>query len=295
MISFVNVVISGLSFGALYALMSIGFSLLWQTTRTINFAQGDCVTLPGFFLLGFGVSLGLPVSVAAAIAIGLTAVLCGYVLRRTVISRLLGRGVITIVIATIALSTLIENALARFWTAEPKSVPALVPDTTLHIGGVVISSVALLNLCCAAVIIVGLQVFLQRTRTGKALQATAQSAPTARILGIDVQRMITIAFIINGLLLGIAGVLVAPVAFVSYNGGLQLGLNAFYAAIIGGFNRVRGALVGGLAVGVLEAVAGGYLSVNYNTAVVLGLLILVILVKPEGLLGQKELVEEFQV
>lgn len=289
-----NVLVAGIAIGSIYAMMSIGFSLLWQTSRTVNFAQGDFATVPGFVLFGMAVSLGLPLGLAVVVTIAVSVVVLGYLFRKIIIAKLLTKGVLAIVVASLALSILIQNGFLVFWTPTALNPPALIPGSPIRVGDVILNARDLTNLLVAAAMIVGLQFFLRYTKPGKALQATAQNANVARILGIDTERMITLAFAINAALVAVAAILLVPIFFVKYNIGLELGLRAFFAAIIGGFNRVRGALVGGLIVGVLETFTAAFISTQYRTGVVLAFLIAVILAKPEGLLGEKELVTEYQ-
>jgi branched-chain amino acid transport system permease protein len=289
-----NVLIGGIAIGAVYAMMAIGFSLLWQTSRTINFAQGDFATVAAFIFTGLALSLGIPIAAAALLTVLCAVILLGYVVRKTIIARLLTHGVLPLVVATIALSILIQNLLIVLWTPQALRPPVLVATSALQLGDVVVNVRDVVNLLVATGMIVGLQVFLKRSKTGKALRATAQNAAVATVLGIDTGRMITVAFVINACLVAVAAMLLVPIYLVQYNMGIGLGLDAFYAAIIGGFNRVRGALVGGLVVGVLESLTAAYGSTQYKTAIVLAVLMTILLFKPEGLLGEKELVREYQ-
>lgn len=289
-----NVLVGGIALGSIYAMMAIGFSLLWQTSRTINFAQGDFVTVVGFIFVGLTVYLGLAVGIAAAVAVLVAIVLLGWLVRKTVVARLIRHGVLPLVVATIAMSVLIQNFFVVFWTPQAISVPGLVTARVLHLAGVTVAVRDVVNLLVATLMIVTLQAYLKLTRTGKALRATAQNSDAARVLGIEPARMITLAFGINAALVAVAAILLAPMFLVQYNMGTQLGLNAFYSAIIGGFNRTRGALVGGLVVGLLESISGAYISTQYQTGVVVAFLMAMLLVKPEGLLGEKELVREYQ-
>jgi branched-chain amino acid transport system permease protein len=289
-----GVLIGGVAFGAIYAMMAIGFSLLWQTSRTINFAQGDFVTVVGFLFIGLAAWLGLGPGIAAAGAIVGGVLLLGVLVRKVLVARLINHGVLSLVVATIALSILIQNFIVVAWTPQALRPPNLVGQQTLQIAGVPVNLTDVVNLAVASLMIVALQAFLGYTKTGKALRATAQNAGAARVLGIEPERMITLAFVINAVLVGVAAVLLVPIFLVQYNMGTALGLNAFYAAIIGGFNRIRGALVGGVLVGVIESVSAAYISTQYQTAIVVACLMAILLVKPEGLLGEKELVAEYQ-
>jgi len=285
---FLQLTIAGLAAGAIYALAAIGFVLLWQTSATINFAQGEFVTLPAFAVVFFSAVLGLPFPLAVLAALVVSAGLLGLAVKRLLIDRLLDRGVLAIVIATLALGLFIRYSLQQLWTPLALPFPDLFSRAPVRILGVAISTEDLGNLGAATLAILGLHLFLRRTRTGAAMQAVAQNRTLAATLGIDVSRMIAATFVLNAVLTGIAAVLIAPVYLVKYDIGIGLGIKAFYAAIIGGFNRTFGALAGGLVVGLAESYAGAYVSTQYRDAFSLGLLIAVLLWKPEGLLGLRE-------
>ena len=210
MTDFLQLFISGMATGGIYALAALGFTLLWQASGTINFAQGEFVMLPAFMMLAF-ISIGAPLLVSFVLT-------CG---------------------------------------------------------------VAVL------VLVVGTQAFLARTVTGRAMQAVAQNTDSATVLGINVPRMIFYTFAINAVLACAAALLVTPTYLAKFDMGESLGTKAFFAAIIGGFNNSRGALLGGLIVGVCENLAAAYISPTYKDAVALVIFMLVILFKPQGLLGKK--------
>jgi branched-chain amino acid transport system permease protein len=285
---FLQITIAGLAAGAIYALAAIGFVLLWQTSATINFAQGEFVTLPAFAIVFFSAVLGLPLPLAVLAALGLSALVLGLAVKRLLIDRLLDRGVLPLVIATLALGLLIRYALQQFWTPLALPFPGIFSRRPARLFGAAVSWEDLGNLGAACLVILGLHLFLQRTRTGAAMQAVAQNRTLAATLGIDVSRMVAATFLLNAILTGVAALLIAPVYLVKYDIGIGLGIKAFYAAIIGGFNRIAGALVGGLVVGLAEGYAGAYVSTQYRDAFALALLIAVLLFKPEGLLGLRE-------
>jgi branched-chain amino acid transport system permease protein len=286
-----QLLIKGLSLGAIYAMISIGFSLLWQTSRTINFAQGEFVTLPAFLMVLFYIVLHVPFIPALILTILLSAFLLGFLMKKTLVEALIERGVLPLVVATIAVSFLIRDSLVVFGTPRPLRFPSMISQKPLLFAGAVFSSLDLWNILLAIVMIYALHLFIKKTKLGKALQAVAQNREVAGILGINVQMMIVWAFVINAILVAVSAVLIAPIYMVKYDMGVELGLKAFYAAIIGGFNQVRGALLGGLLVGVIETFTAAYISTQYKSGVVLIVLIVVILFKPEGLLGTKELYE----
>lgn len=288
MTDLLQLLIAGLATGAIYALAAIGFTLLWQTSQTINFAQGEFVMVPAFFALIAMKWLGLPVAVSLALAILMSMLLLGVVFRYAVVGPLIGRGVLPLVISTLALSVLLKESAKDFYSAEAQTFPTLLPDRVIQIAGVAVSLAQLGVLGVALVSIALLQWFLAGTRTGRQMQATAQNPTVARILGVPVERMILYTFLINAALAALASILISPIYLAKFSNGETLGLIAFVAAIVGGFNQVRGAIAGGLLIGVLDNLAAAYVSTAYRQAIPLILLVLIILFRPQGLLGRKE-------
>jgi branched-chain amino acid transport system permease protein len=293
MTDFLQLVIAGLATGAIYALAAVGFTLLWQASQTINFAQGEFVMLPAFFALIAMNVLGVPFWVAALVAIAVSMLLLGITFKFTIVDPLIKHGPMPLVISTIAVSILLKDGVKEFYSAEAQPFPSLLPSTLLDIAGVKVSVAQIGVFFIAMATIAALQWFLSSTRTGRQMQATAQNPTVARILGVRVERMILYTFLINAALAAVASVLISPVYFAKFTNGEPLGLAAFVAAIVGGFNQVRGAIAGGLVVGVIDNLAAGYLdrigiASSYRQAIPLILLVLVILFRPQGLLGRKE-------
>ena len=279
---------AGVSIGAIYAMTAIGFVLLWQTSNTINFAQGEFVVLPAFTMVLFFSVLRLPFAVALLATVIVSTLLLGWFVEKAIVARLLTMGVLPLVIATLGLSLLIRYSLQHFWTPMALPFPPLFSREPIRLGAVVLVREELMNVVFAGVTIGLLQLFIARTKTGWAMQAVAQNRTLARVLGIDVARLVTFTFVLNAALTAVAAVLIAPVYLVKYDIGVGLGLKAFYAAIIGGFNQIRGALLGGLLVGVVEVFSAAYLSSQFRDASALVILITVLFLKPEGLWGVKE-------
>ena len=288
MADFVQLCVAGVSIGAIYAMAAIGFVLLWQTSNTINFAQGDFVVLPAFAMVLFFVILRFPFALAMLATVLVSTLLLGVGVKELLITRLLKMGVLPLVIATIGLSLLIRYSLQQFWTPLALPFPAVFSRDPIRLGTVVVSLEEIGNILFAAVVIGALQLFITRTKLGWAMQAVAQNRTLAAVLGIDVSRLVTITFVLNAALTAVAAVLIAPVYLVKYDIGVSLGLKAFYAAIIGGFNQIRGALLGGLLVGVVETLSAAYISSHFRDAFALIILIAVLLLKPEGIWGVKE-------
>ena len=287
MASLIQLLVSGLATGAIYALIAVGFTLLWQTSQTINFAQGEFVMLPAFFVLA-AMNLGAPFWLAALVGIAVSVVVLGLLFKLIVVDPMLRYGVLPLVISTIALSLFLKESAKDFYSSQAQPFPALVPATDIHVLGAVISTQSLAVLAVAIVTVALLHFLLTKTRLGRSMQATAQNPTLARILGIPVQRMVLYTFLINAVLVAIASILISPIYLAKFTNGETLGMAAFLAAIIGGFNQVRGAVLGGVILGVLDNLSAAYLSSQYRAAFPLLILIVVILFRPQGLLGRVE-------
>jgi branched-chain amino acid transport system permease protein len=222
------------------------------------------------------------------IGILVSALVLGAVFKRLLVDPMLRHGVLPLAIATMALALFLKESVKDFYSAEAQPFPPLAAATNISVFGATIAAQSLIVVGIAVATVVALQLFLTRTRTGRCMQATAQNPTVARILGIPVERMILLAFVINAVLAALASALVTPIYLAKFSNGEYLGIAAFIAAIVGGFNQVRGAIVGGLLLGVIDNFAAAYLSAPYRAAIPLVLLIAVILFRPQGLLGRAE-------
>jgi branched-chain amino acid transport system permease protein len=287
MTDFLQLFISGLATGAIYGLAALGFTLLWQASGTINFAQGEFVMLPAFMMIGF-MTFGLPLSASFALTVVLAVVVLGWVFKRGVVDPLFKFGMMPIVVATIGLAIAMRNGVRAGYSAEAHPFPSLFSDTLYNLAGVTVTLSDIGTFVLALALVLATQAFMTKTVTGRAMQAVAQNTESASVLGINVPRMIFYAFAINAVLAVAAALLVTPTYLAKFDMGESLGNKAFFAAIIGGFNNSRGALLGGLIVGVCENLAAAYISPAYKDAVALVIFMVVILFKPQGLLGKKE-------
>jgi branched-chain amino acid transport system permease protein len=287
MSNLLDLLIAGLATGAIYALVAIGFTLLWQTSQTINFAQGEFVMLPAFLMLG-AMHAGAPFWLAVLVGTILSLVLLGLGFKTLLVDPMLRHGVLPLAIATMALSLGLKEAVKQFFSAEASPFPSIVPAGDVDILGRAVSlqSVGVFVVAIAAVIV--LNTLLTRTSLGHQMQAAAQNPTVARIIGVPVERMILYAFLINAILVVLAALLITPIYLAKFSSGETLGLAAFIAAIVGGFNSVRGAIAGGLLIGIVDNLAAAYVSTQYRAAVPLILLIAIILLRPQGLLGRRE-------
>lgn len=282
-----TLIVGGIATGAIYAIIAIGFALLWQASQTINFAQGEFVMLPAFFAL-MAMSMGAPYWVAALVTIGMSVLVLGAIFKRVLVDPMFKHGVLPLAMATMALSIFLKESVKDIYSAEAYPFPSIVPDRVVSVLGANISLQHIGIIVTAIAAIVLLTLLLERTSTGRQMQATAQNPTVARLLGIPVERMILLTFVINAVLVAIASLLITPIYLAKFSSGETLGLAAFIAAIIGGFNQLRGAIIGGFLLGIVDNLAAAYISTQYRSAVPLLILILVILFRPEGIAGRKE-------
>jgi len=287
MTDFLQLLFSGLATGAIYGLAALGFTLLWQASGTINFAQGEFVMLPAFMMLAF-MSFGAPLVASFVLSVGLAVLVLGWMFKRGIVDPLFKYGMMPIVVATIGLSIAMRSLIRAGYSAEASPFPSMFSDQLYNIAGVTITLADIGTFVLALALVFATQAFMTKTVTGRAMQAVAQNTESASVLGINVPRMIFYAFAINAVLAVAAALLVTPTYLAKFDMGESLGNKAFFAAIIGGFNNSRGALLGGLIVGVCENLAAAYISPAYKDAVALVIFMVVILFKPQGLLGKKE-------
>jgi branched-chain amino acid transport system permease protein len=243
---------------------------------------------PAFFVLVGTHVLGLSLWVALAFALVVSIVLLGAVFKKLIVEPILPSGGISLIIATMALGIFLKESVKEFYGAEAQPFPAMFPTDPINVFGAVVSAQDILNLIISLGVVVLLTLFLNRTRTGRAMQAAAQNPAVAEILGVNVKRMVMYTFLINAALAALASFLITPVHLAKFSNGEALGLIAFIAAIVGGFNQIRGALVGGLLIGVLDNLTATYVTAQYRAALPLVLLIVIILVRPQGIMGTPE-------
>jgi len=276
MTDFLQLLLSGMATGSIYALAGLG----------INFAQGEFVMLPAFMMLAFN-AMALPLLLSFVLTCALAVLVLGWGFKRGVVDPLLKYGLMPIVVATIGLAIAMRNGVRAGYSAEAHPFPSLFADKLFNIAGVTITLADVGTLMLALALVFATQAFLAKTVTGRAMQAVAQNTESATVLGINVPRMIFYTFAINAVLACAAALLVTPTYLAKFDMGESLGTKAFFAAIIGGFSNSRGALLGGVIVGVCENLAAAYISAAYKDAVALVIFMLVILFKPQGLLGKK--------
>lgn len=279
--------LSGLSTGAIYALIGIGFSIIYNATGIINFAQGEFVMLGGMLALFFINLLHLPLWAAIPCAV-LCATLAGVLFERLAIRPLRSPSPLNLVIITIGASILIRGIAMLLWGKDTHSLESFSGDNPIVLGGATLLPQHLWILGITLVIIIANKLFFYHTISGKAMRACAYNARAAGLVGIDVRRMVLFSFVISSAMGAVAGIIVAPLTMTSYDVGIMLGLKGFCAAIIGGMSSGLATVVGGVLLGVLEALGAGLVSSGYKDAIAFIILLLILFLRPQGLFGKTE-------
>lgn len=279
--------LSGFSTGAIYGLIGIGFSIIYNSTGIINFAQGEFVMLGGMLTLFFTGVLKLPVWAAMPCAV-LVSALGGMLFERLAIRPLRKPTSINLVIITIGCSILIRGLAMLLWGKDTHSLPPFTGDEPIAIGGATILPQHLWILAITVVIITVNKFFFYHTISGKAMRACSYNRRAAGLVGIDVRRMVQFSFVISSAMGAVAGIIVAPLTMTAYDVGVMLGLKGFCAAIIGGMSSGVATVVGGLILGVLESLGAGLISSGYKDAIAFIILLLILFIRPQGLFGKAE-------
>jgi branched-chain amino acid transport system permease protein len=282
---FVQFIFSGLTSGAIYAMLAIGFGVVHNIMGIVNFTQVDFVSLGGMLLFGALVGAKLPMwaaVLAAVVGVTLTGALVEFLGIRP--SR--SRNHLVLIFLTIGLSILLRGVMQKVWGKNSLAVPPLSGEQPVTVLGATILPQAIWILLATAVAIGLLVLFFQRTTAGLAMRAVASNPTAAAVVGLTVQRLRTLSFALAGFLGGLAGVLITPITTLRYDVGVLLGLKGFAAAILGGFGSFPGAIVGGVALGLLESLGAAYVSSVWKDTIAFLVLLLVLFVRPHGLLGK---------
>jgi branched-chain amino acid transport system permease protein len=276
---------TGIGIGAVYALVALGFVLIFRATNVVNFAQGE-FSMVAAYLMVVAVEAGLPYWAAFIVAL-LGMALVGVVFNLGVYYPLRHRTYLPVIIATIGASILLANSVLAIYGPQPQVLEGWFETPGIQVGPVYLDSQYLLIIGVTICLVIFNFWFFEKTLLGKKLQATSQDKEMASLLGISVSAMIMITFIYSAVLGGLAGILVAPVLFVSIQMGSTIALKAFAATIIGGFGDVAGAIIGGLALGIIETFGAAYISVPYKDAFAFLALVLFLMFRPQGIFGER--------
>ena len=273
----------GLTAGAIYDLVALGFSIIYNASRVLNFAQGEFVMIGGMSAVSL-VGAGAPMPVAIVGAVAVSAVV-GLLLERLAVGQARNADVVTLVIITIGASIFLKGLAQLVWDKSIHPLAPLSGDKPIALLGATILPQSLWVLGVTVLIVIALSWFFNRTLYGKAMLATSYNRLAAQLVGVEVRRVLFASFGLAAALGAIAGVLVAPITFTSYDIGVMLGLKGFAAAILGGLGSFPGAIVGGLVLGLLENLGAGYVSSAYKDVIAFAIILAVLFFRPDGLLG----------
>jgi len=278
---------TGITVGSIYALVAVGFNIIYNVTEIINFAQGEFVMLGGLIMVFFIAAAKLPLPIAFVLTLAAVTVV-GALMERFTINPLKNATVLTMIIVTIAVSILLKGIAMFVWGKDPYIIPPFTGSKPIFILGAAIQTQTLWVLLITAVVVVLLSLFFKKTRYGKAMLACADDPEAARLVGIRVNIMILISFALSAAIGAVAGAIITPISLMEYDRGALLALKGFGAAVLGGLGSFYGAVVAGIFLGIIESLCAGFVSSGYKDAVALLLLLLVLYVRPSGLFGNVE-------
>lgn len=282
----VQLLVSGLSTGSIYALVALGLVLAFKGTGILNFAHGELVALGAYIALFLTVLLHLPYWLVLLLSLAIMA-LVGVLFERLLIKPLMRAPSFTIVVATMAISLMIKNVLRLSWQEMIATLPSPLDNISLRIGEVSINPQYVWIIGCSVLITALLAIFFRKSLAGKALQAVAQNTEAARLMGIRVSLVFPLTFAISSMLAALAGILYAPIVGIQPEFGSII-MKGFAAAILGGFNSLLGAVVGGLVLGVLETFGGAFIGGMFKDVTAFAVLMTVLMIRPNGLFGKAE-------
>lgn len=281
-------IVNGLSLGSVYAIIALGYTMVYGIAKMLNFAHGDVIMVGAYVCFCAMSYLGLPPLVGVLLAIVACTVL-GIVVEKLAYKPLRNAPSLDVLITAIGVSYFLENAALLIWKSDPKTFPNIVdlPSVVLFDGQLTISAVTIVTILCCVAIAVGLTTFVNKTRMGKAMRACSEDRGAATLMGINVNSTISLTFAIGSGLAAIAGVLMCS-AYPTLipTTGLMPGLKAFVAAVVGGIGSIPGAFIGGIVLGIIEIFAKAYIGTQLADAIVFAILIVVLLIKPSGILGK---------
>jgi len=282
---FLQFLFSGLTVGAVYAMVALGFTLIYNASDVVNFAQGEFVMIGGMATV-FAVAAGVPLPLAALLAIAAT-VAVGLLLNALAIEPARGASAVALIIITIGASIFLRGLAQVLFDKQAHGIRAFSGDAPINIMGAAILPQSLWVLGGALATFLALYLFLQRTVVGKAVLATAANRLAAKLVGIDIRKIMALAFGASAAIGALAGILITPITLTSYDVGTLLALKGFAAAMLGGMGSPFGAVLGGVLLGLLESFSAGYLSSTYKDAVAFLTILVVLFVLPSGLLGRR--------
>ncbi|MBO5292440.1 MAG: branched-chain amino acid ABC transporter permease [Lachnospiraceae bacterium] len=279
--------INGISLGSVYAIIALGYTMVYGIAKMLNFAHGDVIMVGGYMAFCATSYLGWPAIPSVLFSVLVCTVL-GIVIERLAYKPLRNASSLAVLITAIGVSYFLQNTALLIWSSNPKAFPNLVSLPNLSVGSIQISSVAMVTVAACIIIMVGLTLFTDKTKMGKAMRAVSEDKGAAQLMGINVNGTISLTFAIGSGLAAIAGVLLCSAyPTLMPTTGAMPGIKAFTAAVFGGIGSIPGAMLGGILLGLIEIFGKAYISTQLSDAIVFAVLIIVLIVKPTGLLGKK--------
>ncbi len=280
--------INGLSVGSIYALIALGYTLVYGIIKLINFAHGEIMMMGAYFAFITVITMGLPFLATLIFSMVLAAIL-GVTIETVAYKPLRKAPRISALITAIGMSLFLQNLAQVIFGANPKVMPDLIPKRPINIAGIQIGTVTIVTIILSVFFMIVLDIFIKNTKPGKAMRAVSEDKEASVIMGINVNRTISITFAIGSALGALGGVLYSIAYTQVYpTMGIMPGLKAFVAAVLGGIGLIPGAMLGGFIIGMVETVSKAYISSQWSDAIVFGILILVLIIKPTGILGKNE-------
>ena len=291
MIQFIQTFISGLSLGSIYALIALGYTMVYGIAKMLNFAHGDIIMIGAYAGIVAVANAGLP-PILAIIASVLICTLLGILIERFAYKPLRQASPLSVLITAIGVSYLLQNLALLVFGSQQKAYPTLLTLPVIHIGRVQVDGMSVLTLTLTAVIMVCLHLFISKTKLGKAMRAVSEDKGAAELMGISSNRTITLTFAIGSALAAFASIFYGMTyVYIKPTTGSMPGIKAFTAAVFGGIGSIPGAMLGGIMLGIIEQFSKTYISTLWADAIVFGVLVIVLVLKPTGLLG-KEITEK---
>jgi branched-chain amino acid transport system permease protein len=288
---FLQLIIQGIAIGSVYALVALGFVLIYKASSVINFAQGELLMVGAYVCLGLVTAGGLPFGVGFILTI-IFSVMLALIIERLILRPMIGEPAISIIMITIGLSLVLKSSIAAIWGVEINAFPTIFPETPIRFGEIVVSQVYIYTSLAALVLVIIFAVFFKYSRMGIAMRATANSNQVAQSMGISVKKVFAISWCVAAVVSAIGGILIGNINGVNITLS-SVGLKVFPAVILGGLDSIPGAVLGGLIIGILENLSGGYLDQVFGGGVKevapFVALVIILMIKPYGLFGTEEI------
>ena len=286
---FLSYLVSGISLGSIYALIALGYTMVYGIAKMLNFAHGDVIMVGAFMVYTISTSMGMPIAVGVLASIVICTVL-GVVIEKVAYKPLRNASSLAVLITAIGVSYLLQNVALLIFGSDAKSFTSVVNIPTLRLfdGQLIITGETIVTIIVSVVIMIALTLFINKTKPGRAMLAVSEDNGAAQLMGVNVNRTISLTFAIGSALAAVAGALLCSAyPTLSPTTGAMPGIKAFTAAVFGGIGSIPGAMIGGILLGVIENLSKGYISTQLSDAIVFSVLIVVLLVKPTGILGKK--------